>query len=176
LESKARYRATARSKEKEKATRKKYLATESGRAKMNVAKRQYYERMMASMTALERQEWNEKKRRASAALRAKIGDEAWLQRTRKSHLKSAYNLTVEDYELMREVGCMGRVLGAPGECSGTLCVDHNHECCPGRKTCGKCVRSLLCSLHNARLGFYEKHKRWSEAYIEMHNNRKEKAS
>lgn len=24
-------------------------------------------------------------------------------------------------------------------------VDHDHRCCPGVKTCGKCVRGLLCS-------------------------------
>lgn len=25
-----------------------------------------------------------------------------------------------------------------------LCVDHDHDCCPGYKSCGKCVRRLLC--------------------------------
>src|ERR1035437_134914 len=25
-----------------------------------------------------------------------------------------------------------------------LAVDHDHKCCPGKKSCGKCVRGILC--------------------------------
>lgn len=27
---------------------------------------------------------------------------------------------------------------------GALCIDHDHNCCPKRPACGKCVRGLLC--------------------------------
>jgi Recombination endonuclease VII len=30
--------------------------------------------------------------------------------------------------------------GAPGQ----ACVDHDHACCPGRRSCGSCIRGLLC--------------------------------
>jgi hypothetical protein len=33
-----------------------------------------------------------------------------------------------------------------------LSVDHDHNCCPGTKTCGKCTRGLLCSICNKTLG------------------------
>ncbi len=33
-----------------------------------------------------------------------------------------------------------------------LSIDHNHACCPGGKTCGKCIRGLLCRRCNTVLG------------------------
>ena len=33
-----------------------------------------------------------------------------------------------------------------------LAVDHDHNCCPGMRSCGKCIRGLLCVACNAGLG------------------------
>lgn len=33
-----------------------------------------------------------------------------------------------------------------------LAVDHDHSCCPGERTCGKCIRGLLCDNCNHGLG------------------------
>ena len=34
-------------------------------------------------------------------------------------------------------------------------IDHNHSCCPGFKTCGKCIRGVLCSYCNKALGQFQ---------------------
>lgn len=33
-----------------------------------------------------------------------------------------------------------------------LAVDHDHRCCPGKTSCGKCVRGLICSNCNRDIG------------------------
>jgi hypothetical protein len=36
-----------------------------------------------------------------------------------------------------------------------LPVDHDHICCPGENTCGKCTRGILCANCNRRVAFLE---------------------
>jgi hypothetical protein len=73
---------------------------------------------------------------------------------RRQHLKSNYNLTGEQWDAMLESqGGVCAICGTdtPGGV-GTWHVDHDHACCPKRKkSCGKCVRGLLCNQCNVHL-------------------------
>lgn len=77
------------------------------------------------------------------------------ERKREEHLRAKYGITSAQYTALHI--SQG---GACAICGGTnngrrLNVDHDHSCCPGQKTCGKCVRGLLCVNCNRALGLFQ---------------------
>lgn len=68
---------------------------------------------------------------------------------RKQSLSKVYKLTEADYEILAKDGCA--ICGS----KDNLCVDHDHNCCPGKYTCGNCVRGVLCHKHNKGEGAFE---------------------
>ena len=83
--------------------------------------------------------------------------------TKMAHYKrlSNYKLTQEMYEeLINRFGGTCHLCGItdkPHKNGYTsFHIDHDHKCCPGRKTCGKCTRGLVCFACNRMLGSLEK--------------------
>jgi hypothetical protein len=71
---------------------------------------------------------------------------------RKVALKRKFGITVEQYDGLLEAQ-RGMCLTCDAKPTDKrLAVDHDHNCCPGQKTCGKCIRGLLCSNCNTALG------------------------
>ena len=66
-------------------------------------------------------------------------------------LKYHYKMTVDEYE-QRIVAQGGRCAACSERFSRRPVVDHNHKCCSGTVTCGKCVRDLLCYRCNNAIG------------------------
>lgn len=75
---------------------------------------------------------------------------------RNSDLKSRFKITLEDFEKMfAEQGYACAACGTldPIVEKRKWNVDHDHSCCPSsRKTCGNCIRGILCRDCNIALG------------------------
>lgn len=69
-------------------------------------------------------------------------------------LKRKFGITLEQYEqLLAAQGGACSVCGKTEKANRRrLAVDHDHSCCPGQVTCGKCLRGLLCSSCNLHFG------------------------
>jgi hypothetical protein len=72
-----------------------------------------------------------------------------------AHVLRFYRLTAEEYAALYEA--QGGRCAICQRARGTtrrLAVDHDHKCCAGPVTCGKCVRGLLCKSCNRMLGHF----------------------
>lgn len=74
-------------------------------------------------------------------------------------MKYKYGLTLDEYDAMfleQDFRCLicGKIF-ANDSLKDKPFVDHDHSCCPGPKSCGKCVRGILCMRCNTLLGLVE---------------------
>lgn len=73
---------------------------------------------------------------------------------RSSSLKRKFGVTLAEYEDILTAQGGGCAICGKTEAANRrrLAVDHDHACCPGQRTCGNCLRGLLCSSCNLHLG------------------------
>lgn len=101
-----------------------------------------------------------KKRRENPLLVNKDNERTRLDRKNNpgkykfANIKRRYGITKEDYlKILSNQGGVCAICGGPPNGMGNgFHVDHDHSYCPGNKTCGKCVRGLICSKCNCGIG------------------------
>ena len=63
---------------------------------------------------------------------------------------SKYRLSIDKYEKILEKQGGGCLICSRN--NGKMVVDHDHDCCPQSKTCGKCIRGIICDQCNRAIG------------------------
>lgn len=74
---------------------------------------------------------------------------------RGCRIRHRFNMGLDDYDRMYQEQ-QGRC-AICGKEEELLDIDHDHRCCPVKrteKTCGKCVRGLLCGACNRGIGLF----------------------
>lgn len=102
-----------------------------------------------------------------------ISCQAWVKRD--GYLKRNYNIDTKKYEKMlakSNGGCY--ICGKTQEESGKyLAVDHDHSCCKSKgRSCGKCVRGILCDTCNRAVGLLKDNPENAMAVAEYIKNNK----
>jgi Recombination endonuclease VII len=78
-----------------------------------------------------------------------------LTRERHKTVKHLYNLLPDAHFALIQT--------QDGKCAIRSCktmvdlyspIDHDHACCAGKRSCGKCVRGIICPRHNTGLGAF----------------------
>lgn len=76
---------------------------------------------------------------------------------RRYQFKSKFGITLDDWDRML-VAQTGRCYLCERPLGGertSIHVDHDHACCPGKKSCGKCIRGLACQKCNQGIGQFD---------------------
>lgn len=73
-------------------------------------------------------------------------------------LKVRYNISLEEWQKLSENGCAICSSDIGNGTDRNLHIDHDHACCPGPGSCGKCVRGAVCNRCNTAIGLYERNK------------------
>lgn len=64
-----------------------------------------------------------------------------------------YGLTVDSYmKMFNEQNGVCKICQKPEPNGKRLAVDHDHSCCSGTRSCGRCIRGLICFKCNTALG------------------------
>lgn len=114
------------------------------------AKEVYWEKREVSI--IKKREYN-KNNRDDINAKNKIYRDEFPEKNKERKLKYYYNITLKDYNLLlQKQNNSCAICGGVNKNGKVLAVDHDHSCCPGGRSCGDCVRGLLCNDCNLSIG------------------------
>jgi hypothetical protein len=101
-----------------------------------------------------REETLKKQKLAYKEWKESFTPEEFFDLNRRYVLLYRYKLTPEKFEEL--ISSQNYCCKLCKEKTKKFVVDHDHKCCSGRRSCGKCIRGLLCIRCNAMLGPVER--------------------
>ena len=120
----------------------------------------------ATPEAMERQ-----RQRAAAARLARVVTPEDRARWKRAHRFARFGITEDEFKRLLEAqGHACGMCGEPFEDGQPVFIDHDHACCPvppdgHPRSCGKCIRGLLCFRCNTALGYIEIYGEMARAYL-----------
>lgn len=90
------------------------------------------------------------------------------KKSNRKYRISSYGLTQEQFDQLVEAQAHAcGMCHEPFEERQLIHVDHDHECCRGKnRSCGECIRGLLCHTCNIALGHIERRYAMARAYLD----------
>lgn len=86
----------------------------------------------------------------------KLNKRKYLDAQNESRRVRLFGINRDKYnEMLLSQGGGCAICSGPNRGGRMLAIDHDHACCPGEKTCGKCVRGLLCDSCNHAIGKFK---------------------
>lgn len=131
----------------------------------------YVKAYKAHLSAAKRENLKEKNTQWAHRHRKAHPEQWWLRRTR-CDLRKKFGVTYEWFQKkLAEQGGACAICGGLNADGRRLSVDHDHACCGKQKTCGQCVRGILCARCNYALERIESATDWHEralAYLKFY--------
>jgi hypothetical protein len=76
-----------------------------------------------------------------------------IKRKKNENLVRRYGITLKQFnEILTNQGNVCKICSRD---SKRFVIDHDHACCDTKKTCGKCIRGIICENCNRALGLVE---------------------
>jgi hypothetical protein len=156
-------------------SRQKIYTVEESRIRLNESHKRYrasekgiatYKRRLEKVKTCPKTKAREKKWRAEH----KDMTKAW----HKNYIYKKYNFTQEAFfDMLGRQNNLCAICGLPNNEINDFSIDHDHNCCPGDTSCGKCIRGLLHGKCNRALGLFKDDPEIlakALAYLQNYNN------